>query len=187
MITVVGGRSELKALADARWHRCECVQFRSGLPRQEYAAILTEARHQILTPGLATILECWATRSTPLFQPGFNKSMLLQLDDVMATGYPHAIPWPWHSAVGPTLRSLEQDAALQLLMERIGRSVRSDADFSEAVEMAVRAYVRAEDRTVIPIQPPPVGLPDGPTELRRHLLRLVTSRGHELRAPGVWR
>lgn len=95
-VTVIGGREQLATLVPATWRCDPRLEVITACPPAEYAERLRTSSHQILTPGLATIYECAELGLEPLLGPGYNKSMLLQLDDLARMGYRETARWPWH-------------------------------------------------------------------------------------------
>lgn len=127
-VTIVGGRPDLESLVPLRWRRHPALQVRVGMARANYAALIRSAEHLVLTPGLASIYECMIENIQPIYQPGFNLSMIIQLDDLMAAGYPYAIAWPWQSKTVQSARGLAESDGLRVVAAHITQTITSDDD-----------------------------------------------------------
>lgn len=126
-----------------------------ALPRREYAALLGSARSAILTPGLASIYEASALRRGVCFQPGFNKSMILQLHDLTEVGCEHAITWPLERADIDSMRRSPQNVALRQVKTLVSDAIR-DPSFERHVMQRLNDYLDDPN-------PRPVHLPVAPS------------------------
>jgi hypothetical protein len=157
-ICVVGGSPNLAAIVNALGD--SRVFAAGGVGRHKYMELLRNSRFQILTPGLASIYEAAAIGVSPLFQPGVNKSMLLQLESLAETGYPFVMGWPWFAQVRDRLTSLPPADALDLITRSIASSMRGEDDAGALLRMAVEDYVSSTGEKPVPIDIPK-HLPDG--------------------------
>jgi hypothetical protein len=170
-ICVVGGSPNLAAIVNALGD--SRVFAAGGVGRHKYMELLRNSRFQILTPGLASIYEAAAIGVSPLFQPGVNKSMLLQLESLAETGYPFAVGWPWFPRVRDRLTSLPPADALELITNSIASSMRGEDDAGALLRAAVENYVSSTGEKPVPIYIPK-DLPDG-----AHLLEKAFQNYHE--------
>ena len=146
-VAVVGGSSLLTdEAARRRWGYDGRVSLHRGLGRATYARMLRESTFQILSPGLATIYEAEALSLSPLFQPGANKSMLLQAEDLVSEGYGHVSRWTWQQEAVSRVRGLSQPQALKVIDGLIEESLRGAHGSVEAIQDSVSEYLRAEVR-----------------------------------------
>jgi hypothetical protein len=114
-VIIVGGRSDLPRLVPAPWSGHPAVEVRPRVPQPQYSKLLRTATYLLLSPGLGTLYECAASGLTPLLQPGWNMSMLLQAYHVALTGYEQLCPWPWmEEAVGDITDRPEHDGLTYL-------------------------------------------------------------------------
>lgn len=165
-IALVGGSPALATLA-GELKTAGSVASHIGLGRREYARTLTAARAAILSPGLATIFESALLARGPLFQPGHNKSMLLQLDAVRRLGYEHVITWPFVETDLDRLRALPQDDALRDVRRLMDEAIASPA-FRATVSAAIGRYL--DDPAPPRLDLPSRGkLPDAGSRLREYL------------------
>lgn len=121
-VHIVGGSPHLRSLC-AQWDHDQRVCFEGAMKRSAYLRLLGASRFQILTPGLSTIYECAELGLTPIFQPGANKSMVLQLADLNDVAPDRCAPWSWAGEWAPRLRALPQIAALSKIAELIAGSL----------------------------------------------------------------
>jgi hypothetical protein len=171
-VVIVGGREDLRSLAPARWRRDRRLSFITAVPPDDYAQLLCCSRHQLLTPGLATIYECAALGIAPLLGPGLNKSMLLQLDDLARLGYRHIVRWPFHDELCHQVRRLPQPEALPRISNAVGRAVAASAVNSGWVSALIREYV-TEPPARVPLTLPNHDCPDARDAIRAALSDLV--------------
>ena len=102
-VHIVGGSPTLVELC-APWAREPRVIVYGALGRRDYLELLGSTRFHLLTPGLSTIYESAELGLSPLFQPGANKSMVLQLDDLIPVAPERCAPWSWAAETVPHLR-----------------------------------------------------------------------------------
>lgn len=172
-ICVVGGSPNLPAIVDALGD--SRVSYRVGVTRGAYMRMLQDASFQILTPGLASIYEAAVVGFSPLFQPGVNKSMVLQLQSLSATGYPFIMAWPWFEVAASDLKSLPAARALELITNRISSSIRGEDNSGDILKGAIRNYILRRGHRPPPIHVP-AALPDGSALLHRALEQLCAAR-----------
>jgi hypothetical protein len=157
-LCVVGGSPNLAAIVNALGD--SRVYAAGGVGRRNYMELLRGSRFQILTPGLASIYEAAALGVSPLFQPGVNKSMLLQLESLVETGYPFAVTWPWFKDTRDRLTTLAPPDALDLITRSIALSMRGEDEAGELLRAGVKDYVSSPDERPVPIKVPK-HLPEG--------------------------
>jgi hypothetical protein len=166
-ICVVGGSPNLVEivgeLGDSR------VFAAGGVGRRQYMELLRNSRFQILTPGLASIYEAAAIGISPLFQPGVNKSMLLQLESLAEAGYPFTMTWPWFGEARDRLISLPPEETEDLIARSIASSMRDEDEAGNLLRAAVENYISSPEDRPLPIDIPR-DLPEGATLLERALL-----------------
>jgi hypothetical protein len=166
-IVVVGGSPSLAACLPDPMPGVAMSVRRAQTP-ERYARLLASSAHQILTPGLATLVECQALNLTPLLQPGVSKSMLLQLDAVRRTGYEWTAPWPWHADAVDVLVGRPQAGGLAWLAPRMRRATAATSPVGWLVA-ALRGYLqRPGDANALELTTPG-GLPDAGSLLSRAL------------------
>lgn len=168
-VCVVGGSPNLPSIVGALGD--DRVSPYVGVTRSVYMRMLQGSSFQILTPGLASIYEAAVVGFSPFFQPGVNKSMLLQVHSLSATGYPFTMLWPWFEAVQPELKSLAAADALAMIKNHIATSIGGEDNSGEILETAIRSYVLHRDHKPLPIYLP-AALPDGSMLLEQALERL---------------
>lgn len=174
-VVIVGGRAELDSLVPPRWRQDRRLSFVTAAPPDDYAQLLRCSRHQLLTPGLATIYECAALGIAPLLGPGLNKSMLLQLDDLVRLGYRHIVRWPFHDELCRQVRELPQPAALLHIRAAIGRAVDAATVNSGGwASASIREYV-TEPTARVPLALPDHDCPDARDAIRAALSELLAS------------
>lgn len=172
-VTIAGGRSDLAALVPKPWHAHPTVRVRAALDRASYAGLARAAEHLVISPGLTSIYECAASALTPLLQPGFSMSMILQLHNVALTGYPHLSAWPWLTEAARTVAGMPEADGVRHVASRIAATMREADPDGETIGKALMRYVeRAEESPGlrVPVDP---GLPDGAALLAAHLGRLA--------------
>jgi len=125
-VAIVGGRSDLPWLVPPNWREHPRVQTLSRVSRRDYARLVRQSEYLLVSPGLATIYECYVSNTRPVYQPGFNYSMILQLRDLIAAGYSNAITWPWHKQFVNSIAGIPEVAGLQLLQAQISESIHDD-------------------------------------------------------------
>jgi hypothetical protein len=164
---VVGGSPNLAACLPDPCPGLVMSAQRAQTP-ERYAQLLAGSAHQILAPGLATLVESEALGLTPLLQPGRSKSMLLQLDAVRRGGYEWTARWPWHDSAVDYLIGRPQAEGLAWLEPRIRRGTRPGRPPAWLVN-ALRAYLaRAADAPALRLDAPN-GLPDAAQVLAKAL------------------
>lgn len=170
-ITIIGARADLVDLLPLSWQRDPRVTVIPGLDRAAYARRVTAAQHVILAPGLAGIHECAAAELTPMFQPGFNMSMILQSDALVRLGYRHVATWPDLAQLAGTLRGVPELVGLKLAAEVIDDTIGHRDPAGRGLAEAAVAYVRRSegDRLRVPARSE---LADGRMLLAQHLGRL---------------
>lgn len=179
-ITIAGGRADLPDLVPARWRTHSAITTRPGMDRRHYARAVHTAEHVIASPGLASIYECAASRLTPLWQPGYSMSMLLQCGHLQATGYPYVADWPWLDEATDHIAGLPEAEGLRYVDERITATIHDIDPDGETVGKALLHYLEqraashyvADDAPLLhlPLDP---DLPDGAALLAAHLGRLL--------------
>jgi hypothetical protein len=125
-VTIVGGRLDLPSLVPSPWSRHPAIEVYPPLPQPRYSELLRSATYQLLSPGLGSLYECAASGLTPLLQPGWNMSMLLQSYHVARTGYRHLCRWPWLEEAVADISDKPEDDGLTYLAERIWQTIRED-------------------------------------------------------------
>lgn len=169
-VIVVGGRYDLPELIPAQWRQCDSIEVFVGMARTSYARLVREAEHVLLAPGLGTLYECAAGRLTPLLQPGFNMSMVMQARDVRAAGYQHVAAWPWLEQTATALSGMTETDGLQMLANLIDQTVLDQNPDDCGVTKALMSYVDRDGHK--PLTFADVDLPDG-RELLAEYLREV--------------
>ncbi len=145
-VTVAGGRKDLVDLVPGDWASHPAVRVRPGLTQAEYASIAQRAEHLLSSPGLASIYECATGGLTPLWQPGFNMSMLLQVRQLAETGYEHLVAWPWMTEVADHIAGIPEDEGVRCVAERIESTISSADPGGELVATGVARYLGRPDR-----------------------------------------
>lgn len=145
-VTVAGGREDLVNLVPGDWAAHPAVRVRPGLTQAEYARVVQRAEHLLCSPGLASIHECATAGLTPLWQPGFNMSMLLQMQQLADTRYEHLVVWPWMTEVAEYIEGMPEEEGVRHLAERIEYTIRSEDPDGELVAARVARYLRRLDR-----------------------------------------
>lgn len=171
-ITIVGGRTDLSKLVPAPWRTHPAVRVRTAMDRASYAHAARTAEHLIVSPGLTSIYECAAGRLTPLWQPGFSMSMLLQARHLLASGYPHVAAWTWQTEAADHIADLPEADGVRHVADRITATVNHTDPAGKTVHTALASYLdRPGDAPAlrIPLDP---NLPDGADLFTAHLERL---------------
>lgn len=145
-VTVAGGREDLVKLVPRDWAAHPAVRVRPGLIRAEYARVALRAEHLLCSPGLASIHECATGGLTPLWQPGFNMSMLLQVRQLADTRYEHLVAWPWMTEVAEHIAGMPEEDGVRCLAERIEYTIRSADPGGDLVAARVARYLGRPDR-----------------------------------------
>ncbi|MBI3687501.1 MAG: hypothetical protein HY241_09255 [Actinobacteria bacterium] len=172
-VRIVGGRSDLADLVPPAWSRHPALRVGIGVDRATYAGLVQRAAHLIVSPGLATIYECAAAGLTPLLQPGFNMSMVLQARDLAATGYPHVSTWPWLTEATQAVAAMAEDDGVCHVAEHVTATIHHADPGGETVASALMHYLeRGDDAHGLSV-PVPAALPDGADLLATHLARLT--------------
>ncbi len=169
---VVGGSPNLERLVSGYGDRD--VKCMIGLGRHAYAELLRTAQHQILSPGLASIFEAEVAGASPLFSPGSNKSMVLQLEALHETGYKHVSTWPWHATIVNQISTMPQVEALEVVSKRIEASM-ADPSGRSHFETDLESYL-GRDHDCIVETAWDRSLPTVGGVLERQLRWLTTSR-----------
>lgn len=165
-VSVVGGSPNLETIVSRLGDRR--VSSAVGVRRHSYMGLLRGSRYQILTPGLASIYEAAVTGLKPLFQPGVNKSMLLQLDSLIEKNYPFAVAWPWFDEIKDQFASLSAADSLDLITRRIAGSIRNEDKSGEMIRTSVADYLSRHQDGHLTIDLP-IDLPDGGSLLQAAL------------------
>jgi len=173
-VAIVGGNACLPALAGKHWHPHPGVRLIPALGTAVYARLLRTTPHIIVTPGLSTIYECHAAGLSPFLQPGYNKSMVLQLHDLVELGYPHVAMWPWAGENIESIRQMPQPEALKFISSLIERAIEEDGFSTALLQTSIRGYAADVDRAQLPLGHL-FEAPDGSGLLRRELARLTGS------------
>ncbi|MGO7733124.1 hypothetical protein ELG72_37180 [Rhizobium leguminosarum] len=171
-IVIVGGSPNLVSIVRSAGLNGATVV--NGMSRLEYLSLLNRSSFQILTPGLASIYESEALGLSPLFLPGVNKSMLLQLQSLVNAGYPQAVSWPWMKEVRSALQSLPAGDALALITGKIKSSMADEDNSGRILQAAILDYVEGETRHRIPVDIDK-GMPEASVLLRQALSRMVST------------
>jgi hypothetical protein len=172
-ITIAGGRPDLPSLVPEPWSTHPAVRVRTGLSQAEYAGIARTAEHLVCTPGLASIYECAAGGLTPLWQPGFNMSMVLQSRHLAATEYPYLASWPWLPEVAEHIAGLPEEEGVRYVAEHIMSTVRDADPSGECLAKPLARYVESagtRSALIIPVDP---SLPSGQELFAASLSRLA--------------
>ncbi len=135
---VVGGSPNLQTLVSSYGNRD--IRCMIGLGRYAYSELLKTSRHQILSPGLASIFEAEAAGVSPLYSPGSNKSMVLQLEALRETTYEYISTWPWHASVVNEISAMPQLDALEIVVQRIRTSM-ADSSGQREFEIDLKRYL----------------------------------------------
>lgn len=172
-VTIVGGRSDLPALIPQPWRDHPATRVRLALDRASYATAARRVEHLVMSPGLTSIYECATGRLSPILQPGFSMSMILQLQAVAATGYPHIAAWPWLAEAAQVVAGLPEAEGVRHVATRIAETIRHSDPGGETVSRALVRYVdRPPDSPTLDLQTDPA-LPRGAALLATHLGRLA--------------
>jgi hypothetical protein len=172
-ITIAGGRPDLSRLVPEPWSSHPGVRVRTGLNQAEYAEIARTAEHLVCSPGLASIYECAAGGLAPLWQPGFNMSMILQSQHLASTGYPHLASWPWMPEAAECITGLPEEEGVRYVAGRIASTIRDADPSGECLAKPLARYIESagtRSALVIPIDP---SLPSGPELFAASLSRLA--------------
>lgn len=172
-VTIAGGRSDLALLVPDEWAAHPAVHVRAGLGQAEYATVAQGAEHLLCSPGLASIYECATSGLSPLWQPGFSMSMLLQTRQLAATGYQHIAAWPWMREVAEHIAGLPEDEGVRCVVERIQSTVREVDPSGELLAKYVVQYIESSGTREPFAVPVDVALPDALTLFAAHLRRLT--------------
>jgi hypothetical protein len=172
-ITIAGGRADLADLVPDPWRNHPAVRVHAAMDRTSYARAARAAEHLLLSPGLASIYECAAAQLTPLWQPGFSMSMLLQVRHLLGTGYPQVASWPWQVEAADHIAGLPEADGVQHVANRIAATINDADPAGDMVRTALHAYL--ERSTDAPDFRVPVdsALPDGAALFTAHLERLM--------------
>lgn len=172
-ITIAGGRADLAELVPPEWRAHPAITTRSGMNRRHYAEAVRTAEHVIASPGLASIYECAAARLTPLWQPGYSMSMILQCRHLQATGYPHVAAWPWLDEAAAHIAGLPEAEGLRYVADRMSGTIGAIDPDGATMTKALLRYLERDDASPalrLPLHP---DLPDGAALLAAHLGRLL--------------
>lgn len=168
-VLVVGGSPNLHSCLAAICSDPQLASICHAVPSDAYAEMLRNSAHQILSPGLATLIESEALEIVPLLQPGVNKSMVLQLQSAIAMGYEWTAPWSFHKEACEVLVREPQEKSLAWLDGRLARAFRQD----EARDRLSQAALEYLDRpsSALPLHLGIAkGAPDAATILRQTLV-----------------
>jgi len=144
-LQIVGGSPNLEKIC-APWASHRAVIVHGALGRDSYLDLLASSAHQILTPGLATIIEAAELGLSPLFQPGANKSMVLQLDDLVGVAAQLCAPWSWAPEAASRFRSMPQIDALTEIAVLLEASTAPGSPEGARLGERVAAYVAETSR-----------------------------------------
>jgi hypothetical protein len=171
-VLVVGGSPNLESYVADICADHPLVSTYRAVPPDAYGEMLRSSAHQILSPGLATLVESEALEIAPLLQPGVNKSMLLQLQSAITRGYEWAAPWPFHVEACEVLRREPQDKSLAWLDQRLVDAIRQDGA-QNWLTQAVRDYLD-RPRAVSPLR---LGIAEGAPSAAAVLREALIDRG----------
>lgn len=171
-VDIVGAREDLHLLVPSLWTGHLGIRVHTGLDRASYAALARTAEHLILAPGLATINECAVAGLTPLIQPGFNMSMVLEAHDLVETGYPHVAAWPWLDKAASQLSGMAELDGLHYLAGLIDDTVRTDSPETCGITKALVSYLSRVTEEQLRL-PDDSELPDGQQLLAEHVRALI--------------
>lgn len=155
------------------WSSHPAVRVRTRLTQAEYARTVRTAEHLVCSPGLASIYECAAGGLAPLWQPGFNMSMVLQSRHLTSTGYPYLASWPWLPEVAEHIAGLPEEDGVRYVAEHIVSTVRHADPSGECLAKPLARYIecaRSRNALVIPVDP---SLPSGPELFAANLSMLA--------------
>lgn len=172
-VTVAGGRPDLADLVPGQWSAHPAVQVRTDLSQAEYAKVARSAEHLICSPGLASIYECAAGGLSPLWQPGFSMSMVIQCRHLASTGYPHMASWPWMAEVAEHVGGLPEEEGVRYVAEHIITTIRDSDPSGECLAKPLARYIESAGTRrplVIPVNP---SLPSGPEVFAARLSRVA--------------
>lgn len=172
-VTIAGGRSDLALLVPDEWAAHPAVQVRNGLGQAEYARVAQRTQHLLCSPGLASIYECATSGLSPLWQPGFSMSMLLQSRQLAVTGYQHIASWPWTREITDHIAKLPEDEGVRCVVERIESTVRVADPAGELLTKQVVQYIESSGKREAFAVPFDAALPDAVTLFAAHLRRLA--------------
>ncbi len=139
-VHVVGGSPRLAELCTP-WRNSSRVCVHGRLDRATYLNLLGSTAFQLLTPGLSTIYESAELELSPLFQPGANKSMVLQLEDLAVLAPRRCARWSWAHERVPHLRSVSQVEALAEIAVLLEHSLSPASTERERFAEAVSRYL----------------------------------------------
>ncbi|WP_165984062.1 hypothetical protein [Streptomyces sp. YIM 98790] len=172
-IVIAGGRADLAGLVPDPWRTHPAVRVRPAMDRAAYARTARTVQHLIASPGLTSLYECAHSRLTPLWQPGFSMSMVLQIRNLLGTGYPHVAAWPWQAEAAEHIAGLPESAGVAHVAARIADTVRITDPAGETIRKALLGYLdRPEDGPALRL-PLPESLPDAGALFAAHLDRLL--------------
>jgi hypothetical protein len=170
-VSVIGGRTDLSSFVPPPLAGHPALRIHPGLGRAEYAALVRESEHIIVTPGLGTIHECAHAGLTPLFQPGFCVSMVRQLKDLSDAGYPYVAAWPWLDRAAAAVTGLPEVEGLELLAGLIDDTLRHATPEECGVTQALTRYIGRDSPARLPLADR--GFPDGRDLFAHHLRKLL--------------
>lgn len=172
-ISIVGGRPDLPSLVPPEWSDHPAVEVRPSLPQPLYSALLRSAKYLLLSPGLGSLYECAASGLTPLLQPGWNMSMLLQAYHVRLTGYGHLSLWPWLEEAAVDIGNLPEHDGLVHLARRIQETIQEDLHNPESLLVEpIQRYLEPSERSAPLGFKVPDELPTAAERLSHHLQSL---------------
>lgn len=178
-IYIAGGSPNLTALC-SRWARNTAVIVVGALNRHEYLRTLAATRHQLLTPGLSTIYESAELNLRPMFGPGANKSMVLQLDDLASIDGRYCASWTWAADAVPRFRLMPQIAALAEISVSIDASLGRRSGETDRIRDTLSHYLHRGD------EPPlSIGTPQGLPEIGEVVGDLIVTGGQALPCHGM--
>lgn len=168
-VTIVGGRSDLHDLVPPAWRGHPALRIRTGLSRAAYARAVRSAEHLILTPGLASIYECALAHLTPLLQPGFNVSMVLQHQQIVSSGYPHLATWPWLTEAEQMLGQVPELEGVRRVAAYAAQTIEQTDTEGMLVAEAIGRYAERDGKGLPLHLALDWTLPDGADILAKHL------------------
>jgi hypothetical protein len=172
-VSIVGGRPDLQNLVPPQWSDHPAVEVRPSLPQPLYSELLRSAKYLLLSPGLGSLYECAASGLTPLLQPGWNMSMLLQAYHLERNGYEHLCPWPWLAEAAGDIGDLPEHQGLVYLARRIQQAIREDLHNPESLLVKpILRYVELREMSAPLSFKVPDELPTAAERLSHHLQSL---------------